>query len=103
MATIGPVLYSPRRVSQSVVVITDRESISPLEFGSTSKRLCSQNRGAVSTEFGRGNSVGRNSHCFQFCKNSSGITHSGVSSRSEGWFVKSSSKTRFKRFYSEEH
>ena len=89
MVTIGPVLYNPLRVSQSAMVIADRESISPVEFGSTSKRLCSQNRDLVSTEFGRGNSVGRDSHCFQSCKNSSGMTHSRVFSRSEIWLKKS--------------
>lgn len=81
------------------MVITYRESISPAEFGSMSKRLCSQKNDAVSTEFGRGNSVGRNSHSFQSCKNSSGMTHSGVFSRSEIWLEESLSNMRFKRFY----
>lgn len=97
MATTGPVLYSPLRISQSTIVIADRESISPAEFGSMSKRSCSQNRGAVSTELGRGNSVGRNSHCFQSCKNPSGMTHNGVPSRSEVWLRRSWSHMRFKR------
>ena len=83
MVSTGPALYNPPRVSQSAMATTDRESISPGEFGLTSKRLCSQNRAAVSTEVGRGNSVGRKSHCFQSCKNPSGITHSGVSSGRE--------------------
>jgi hypothetical protein len=89
ITTTGPVLYNPSRISQSVLVTTDRESMSPVEFGSMSKRPCSQYRTAVSMEFGRGNSVGRKSHCFQSCKNSSGMTHSGVSSRSEVWPEKS--------------
>ena len=80
------------------MVITNRESISPGEFGSTSKRSCSQNKGVVFTEFGRGNSVGRTSHLLQSCMNSSGIIHSGVPSRGEGWLETSYSYMRFKRF-----
>ena len=102
-ATIGPVLYSLPRISQSAIATTNREFISPGEFGSTNKRLCSQNRAAVSTEVGRGNSVGRKSHCFQSCKNPSGITHSGVSSGSEIWLGRSLSYMRLKRFCAEEY
>lgn len=102
IATIGPVVYNPPRISQSAIAITDKESISPVEFGSMSKRLCSQNRGVVSTEFGRGNSVGRKSHCFHSCKNPSGMTHNGVSSKSGAWFEKSS-YTRFRRLCIEEY
>ena len=80
------------------MVITDRESISLGEFGSISKRLCSHNRGMVLTEFGRGNSVGRRSHRFHSCMNSSGIMHSRVSSRGAGWVKKSYSYMRLKRF-----